>query len=282
MRGFRALIAVFALSVTGTSAAANVPHVGASYEVRVEQRDQTESADSNGWSTSRSMMQVTILSDGPDGQTVLYDFPPDTSEKDRSHEWQWPATIVYAPDGIAQLLDRDGQEARLTEWLDRANWTREVCGQWIFTWTAIYIECDLDSIVKSVDLYRLPPNDLAAGVMHGQKGVLSPVPLVERTLDDGRIVLEADMVLDAEYVRAEMVESDLVAAQIMGEPLTPDEAKAAHADDVIAGSIKVQFDLTAAPDEWVRTDVTQMTVDEGEGEVETRKATRVTTWTRTD
>ncbi len=282
MRLFPALLTALALSVTATSAAANNPPVGASYEVWVEQETASESENGSGSSQSNSARQVTILADGPDGQTIVYDLPPDTTEKDRARTWQWPAKIVYAADGTARLLEREAHEARLTDWLKLANWTREVCGQWIFTWNAFYIECDPDAVIEDATAYKLPPADLAVGVMFARNGTVAPVPLVERALDDGRVVLEADMVLDPDYVRAEMVESDLIVAQIMGNPLTPDEAKAAHADDVIAGTITVQFDLTAAPDEWVRKDVTQMTVDEGEGDIETRKATRVTTWTRTN
>lgn len=281
-----ALLAALALTFAGTNAAANMegsaPPIGASYEVWIEQATETKSENSSGSSSSNSAGQVTVLSDGPDGQVVLYDLPPDTSEKDRARQWQWPAKIVYAPDGGAQLLEREAHEARLTAWLKLANWTREACGQWIFTWNAFYIECDLDAVIKDSEHYKPPSAELAAGVLFTRPGALAPVPLVERTLDDGRIVLEATLALDPDYVRAEMVESALVVAQITAKPLTLDEAKAAHADDVISGSIKVQFDLTAAPDEWVRTDVTQMTVDEGKGEIETRKATRVTTWTRTN
>jgi hypothetical protein len=136
--------------------------------------------------------------------------------------------------------------------------------------------------MKDAEAYKLPSADLAAGVMFVHPGALAPVPLVERTLDDGRVVLEATLVLDPELVRAELAETDIVVAKISGELLSPEDAKAAHANDVISGSITVQFDLTAAPDEWVRTDVTQMTVDEGDADIMTHKTGRVTTWARTN
>ena len=274
-----ALLSTLALAFTGTSAAGNTVG-GASYAVQIEQSDLSDRAD-GGESISWMPLQLTVLSDGPDGKVFVYDLPPDADAKQRAREWQLPATIAYAPDGSARLLEREAHEARLTVWLADNELTREACGQWLTTSYSLFVECDPDAIVAMVDLYKLPSAHLTEGMMVQPTGMLGSAPLRMETSVDGRAILAGQWAIDPEQARADLVTLDMALASFAERPIAEADAKAARADDSISGTVTVQFDLSDAPAQWVRTERITMRVDNGEGKVEATRTERVTTWTRT-
>jgi len=87
--------------------------------------------------------------------TLEYDLPDDSTEQDRSKVWELPARIKMMLDGSITLLNVKELEQRNANWLKKANWTKEICGQWIFTWNAFKIECEPQAALEVIENYDL-------------------------------------------------------------------------------------------------------------------------------
>ncbi len=262
---------------------------GGVYEVTIERSTTSATSDgsSSGSSSSNYALQMTVTPNGPDSTTVTFDLPADRTAKDRARQWQFPATIAYDANGGATLFQPEILDRRLDDWLTLGKWTREMCGRWIFTWNAFYIECDPQSVIENVQPFLLPPADLAEGAMHTDPNALAPAAFVRLPAEDDAIVLEAQFTLDPTKLEAERIEQDKVVAEIMGPPTSPEmaavrqERNDARNSEEVTGTLRVQYDLTYQPDEWVRTEISTITVRRGDGVIETETAETVTSWTRT-
>lgn len=120
--------------------------VGHQWElVRSYETEQIGSDGSSSNSSGTDACAERVVAIRPEGIELEYDIAPDADEEERQRQWSLPARVLRLPDGSLRLLNRGELEARLDDWLKRANWNRDMCGKWIFTWNAFRIECDPES-----------------------------------------------------------------------------------------------------------------------------------------
>lgn len=202
------------------------------------QTSETSSDGSSANSRGHTALIERVVSVRDGGVELEYDLPPDATSQDRAREWQLPARIFKASDGSRRLLNAPELEARLDGWLKAAKWDRSICGRWIFTWTAIRIECNPHEIVaQTVEL------DPAAQIVR-EGGVYSD----PRAAQDGRIVqtgksaFSATVPIDPDKVRHDRAETAMVVGQISGTPVSLEAALREHAGEQVTGSITVTWE----------------------------------------
>lgn len=239
-----------------------------SYET-AEQASDESTASSRG--RNRYLERVLAVRDG--GIELEYDLPRGATAEDRARVWQLPARVFRPPSGPLQLLNREELETRLEAWLRAAKWTREICGRWIFTWNAFYIDCDPGSVLKLIEKVDLRSTTLREGERYSDKDALAAGRL-ERVADgaDGArysVMLE----VDPEAVRRGRAEADVATGEITQRPVTLDAALAAHANETVSGRIVITFDADASGAAWRRAKVTQFEIRRPDGVTETRKIT---------
>ncbi len=211
-------------------------------------------------------MVVRVVSIDTDGTVFELDHPGSTSKQDRQSDWTLPARIVRPPDGRPRLLNAEELDARLDDWLARANWTRDQCGRWIFTWSAFKIECDPATVLAAFDEW-FPPSP-AAGEPYSHPLASIPVPLAAASTTATNHNLAAELVVDPARVRAARLEQDAVVREITGPNPAgfPDRKRD---DDAISGTITVAFDIAPDGSRWQRTIVTRIETKNQDGVVET-------------
>ena len=270
---------IFALALVSIPAAA-APNVGDSYTVIRESKSEDSSTEgSSGSSFDRDTIIVRVISASVGGFELEYDLPPSASKQDRQVAWQFPARVFMPLTGAPQLLNRVELSKRVDGWLARAGWTREVCGQWIFTWNAFKIECDPQSVVGIVEAFNLQPPDLRDGASYKHPGASQAMPLHKSSGAEGGSNYSVSMPIDAEQVRRDLAQTDIVVAKISGKILTEDAASAAHAATQVCGTIAVTFEADATGTVKKRTVVTKLKLIEPSGKIETRKSTETLTRT---
>lgn len=132
-------------------------------------------------------------------------------------------------------------------WLASAHLPEAACGRWVFTWTAIKIECDPQSVLGTLEVFDLRPSDTSTSVEQ----------------------------IDPEAVRRERAETDVAVAQMMGElPLAFDAALQAHADEQYSGSVTTRFEMDEAGRVTQRIVVSELEISEADG---SKERTTVTT-----
>ena len=273
---------LFALLIICTSCASSAQATtlrpGDAFEIVRAYNTQNSTSDgsSNGTSGGSDAMVVRVVSIDGDGTVFELDHPTSTSEQDRQRDWTLPARIVRPPSGPTRLLNADELNARLDDWLARANWTREQCGRWIFTWNAFKIECDPASAVAAFDEWF--PHGPTANEPYSHPLARIAVPLVESSTTSTNYSLAAELIIDPVRVRAGQAEQDAVFRELSGAnpPAIPDRKRT---NDAISGIITVAFDVATDGGHWQRTIVTRVETKRPDGVIETD--TQRTTLTRT-
>lgn len=219
---------------------------GDTYEIRLQY--ETESATDDGLSSGSSRGGNTLIERvimvGENGVELEFDLPPDISPEDRAAHWQFPVRVLKPMDGPMQLLNAQELESRIDAWLEAANWPREVCGGWIFTWNAFKIECDPLSVLATLQPFDLRLAHLHDGAMYRERGGTGPVPLrTERTGANGTTYV-VETPIDVDLMRRERAETDLVVAEVSGDPIpTLEAAIQARAAERISGTITTTLDI---------------------------------------
>jgi len=216
--------------------------------------------------------RVMAVRDG--GMEVEYDFAKETPAGDRASEWRFPARVFESLKEPMQLLNAAELEGRVDVWLKSAGLTRAACGQWIFTWNAFRIECDPKSVIDSLDAFDLDSIDLREGAPYHDPEALAPVPLTRKSTGPGGATFVANLAVDADVVRRERAQSDVIVAQIAKRQTeTIDEALRARAREKIAGTISVTIDTDAVGRVRTRTKVAKFEIRAPDGGLETRMVT---------
>jgi hypothetical protein len=245
--------AVALLLAVGSAHAGEAPfgvRAGDVYEIRWEQKTQEKTGErSSGSSSSRSTYAERIVAIREAGVEVEFDLPDDSTEQERQREWLFPARILKRHDGSLELLNGPELEERLDAWLERAEWPREVCGRWYFTWSAFQVNCDPQSVLRTYEALDVTTS--------GEAGTET---------------------VDAEAVRRGRAEADVIVAQINGRVLAFEEALAAHSSEQISGTVATSFERDA-PERLLRTQVTELEIVEPDGVIETRSTTETVTRT---
>lgn len=269
--------AAILFAASPTSAVAEDParlSVGQRFEL--SQHYSTSESGTDGTSASSngsSAIEESVIAIGPDGIELEYDLPAGVTEKERSREWMFPARVLRRKDGTVALLNREALEGRLDSWLERAKWTREACGRWIFTWSAFKIECDPEAVLKSIESFdpgSAPLTDGSSSLV-----AMADAAVILRASGDtkGSLTFRGITEVAPDIVRRSRAEGDVVVGEIMGEPITLAEALAKREQESISGSIQVIFQTSSEGLPFRKETVTQLT---------TTSETGSTTETRTE
>jgi hypothetical protein len=217
--------------------------------------------------------RVIALHDG--GIEFEFDFPEQVSPEDRASTWQLPARVLKSPGQPLRLLNRPELETRVRAWLEAGNMTQAVCGRWIFTWTAIKIECDPESVLPMLADFDLRPRDLREGALHNEHGARSPAPLRTNVSGGNGATYTAEMELDPEVMRVQRAEADVASAQMRGkQPLALEAAIQARQVERISGTIATTFETDSAGRVTRRINVIRAEIADQAGSLERESSRR--------
>lgn len=249
--------------------------VGDTYELDLL-RSMRSAADDGSSSSSNSggMLVERVLAIRDEGLELEFDLPPNATAEERARDWAWPVRVLKSPDGTLDLLNAPELERRIDAWLVLADLPREACGHWIFTWTAFKIECDPQSVMSTLAAYDLRVRDLREGALYPVPGGLPPAPLRLESATPEASVFISETPVDADQLRLERAESDVVAGDIMGEPKTLEAALEDRAGEQITGTITLTLSVDANGRVTSRTTATQLVITDAEGVVERTTSTQ--------
>jgi hypothetical protein len=247
------------------------PRVGDTYEIATD-RESSEQSNygSSGSSSDRDRVTARVIALRDGGVELEYDFPKDTTPDERASTWQLPVRTFRPAQGPIQLLNRAELEARVDPWLKKGGMTRAACGHWIFTWNAFRIECDPDSAIRIIEYYDPVEPELRDGAPYTDPASSAPAPL-KKSADGKTFVVQ--LAIDPERVRRERAETDLSVAEISRKTLTPEEARRAHTNEAISGTIMITFELDPNEEVRRRIKVTTVKIATPDGRSDTRTIT---------
>jgi len=206
------------------------------------------------------------------GDTLILeiDLPYLVTDVDRAREWRLPARILRQPDGTRTLLNAGDLETRLIAWLKLGEIDREACGEWIFTWTAVKIECDPTSILEIYALFDIRYLEIGEGRVLTDPNALNSTTLAK--IEDGPNGRKyyAEFEIDPATRRHERAEMDVVTAKMIGEgPDTLEAALDKRSTEQISGSINITLttDITGNVIRKERLSETVIETIEGDREI---------------
>lgn len=221
--------------------------VGDIYEiVRTQEMSESTGEGPAGSSFDRDTMSERVIAVRDGGLELEYDSPAGTTAEERAQDWHLPARVFKPTHGAAQLLNQAELEARIDPWLRAANWTRAICGHWIFTWNAFQIDCDPQAVLTGIARFDLRPDDLRAGAPYREPEALAAAPLRRRDVRTDGATFVVELAIDPESVRHAEAYGDQVVGEIMRKPVSLDAAMRAHAAERIAGTMTIMFETDAA------------------------------------
>ncbi|MBC9032753.1 hypothetical protein IAG41_10155 [Sphingomonas sp. JC676] len=264
-------LAVAAALLAPHLATAQPAHVGDAFEILRTSNSEWKGDGSTGTTHDRDTLVARVITVSDAGVETEYDLPDDATADDRAREWAFPARVLKSRTAPAQLRNLAELEARRDEWLKAANLPRTACGKWYFTWNAFRVECDPESVLRTVEAFELGYEPLSEDAPWRDDQATGTAHL-HRT-PDGKAFL-AELSVDPDAVRRDRVEADLVVAEISKKPLARETAIKVHKTEDISGTIKVRFDTDAAGNVRRRTKVVTLSIRQGEG-VETRTTTEI-------
>ncbi|HEY2071204.1 MAG TPA: hypothetical protein VGG48_16730 [Rhizomicrobium sp.] len=270
------LVAALLLPAIVASAGASppAPQVGDTYEITLTRDSaQQDGNGSSGSSHDNDAIIEKVIGLRADGLELEYDLPKEVPAEERADYWQLPARIFKPFGGPAQLLNGPDLEARLDGWLKVAQWTRAVCGHWIFTWNAFRIECDPLSVIKTVEQFDLGGAGLRDGASYQDRDALSAGIVARKAAGPDGATFTVEMPLNPEVVRHGRAEADVVAGDILKKPVPLDAALLEWAKKTISGTITVEFETDSVGNVRRRTKVIKLTIKEPDGKSETNVTT---------
>jgi len=276
LTGLMGIIAALLLpaGVTGAAASPFAPQVGDTYEITITRESaQQGSHGSSGTSHDRDTIIERVIGLRPDGLELEYDLPKTSTADARASNWQFPARVFKPFGGPMQLLNGAELEARVDGWLKAAGWPRTVCGHWIFTWNAFRIECDPQSVIKTVESFDLRSADLREGAPYQETEALGSGKLARKAAGPNGAIFSVEMPVDPDAVRRARAESDVVVGEITKKPVSLDAALLERAREIVSGTISVTFETDPAGNVRRRTKVTKLDIKGPDGRSETRTVT---------
>jgi hypothetical protein len=256
------------------------PQAKVGEEHEITRSYETSSQGSDG-STSSSSGHTAILERvvrvNESGLELEYDLPKEATAEDRARDWHFPARVFRSADGSMELLNRAELEGRLGTWLKAAGWTPDICGRWIFTWNAFRIECDPQSVIKTIQRYDLRSANLREGAVLRDHSAKQAGTLRRTAVTANGSTFEALLELEPGAVRQASAESDVAVGEILRKPVTLEAALQQRARERVSGTILIRFDADPAGNAWRRTKVTKIEKKKPDGVVEVSTATEVVT-----
>ena len=248
--------------------------VGDTYEIALTRDSAQLGSDrSSGSSHDKDTIIERVIGLRADGVELEYDLPKAATTEERAGNWQFPAQVFKPFDGPAQLLNAPELEARVDGWLKAAGWPRTVCEHWIFTWNAFHIECDPQSVIKTVESFDLRSADLREGAPYQETEALGSGKLARKATGPDGAIFAVEMPVDPDAVRRARAESDVVVGEIMNKPVSLDVALRERAREIVSGTISVSFETDPAGNVRRRTKVTKLDITEPDGRSETETVT---------
>ncbi len=270
------VMAVLALILPSAISAS--PVEGELYELQLTSKSETQSSNGKGSSFDRDTMVVRTIAVRADGVELEYDLPPGTTTEERQRNWQFPFRVFRPTDGgPIRLLNEPELESRIDQWLTLGQMTREACGKWIFTWNAFKIECDPQSVLTTIAVFDPQPQTLEEGASYRHAMAAKPTPLRYVAGSSGSATFKTTMVIDADKVRHERAEADVVVAQITGKPISLEEAERERAKMQVSGTIEVTLESDPSGTVIKRTVVYRLELIDAGGEREDSLSTEVLT-----
>jgi hypothetical protein len=228
---------------------------------------------SSGSSHDRDSWSERVILLRGDGVELEFDLPRDSTAEDRARVWQLPARVLRPPRGPLRLLNGPELEARLTGWLERARWPREICGRHIFTWNVFKIECDPQAVLETLAVIDLAATDLRDGAPYSHPGALAPGTLRREAGALGGAVFVTELTVDPEKAMREHARSQEAVREIMGDNPDTSAARAARTPRRITGTIRVRFETDAAGRFLRRIQVLELLTERVNGTRERRTVT---------
>jgi hypothetical protein len=252
----------------------SAPKVGEEYEISKRYETSQQTGDgSSGSSRGRDTILERVIGVREGGLELEYDLPKNATAEDRARSWQFPVRVFRPTNGSMQLLNRSELEARVEGWLKAAGWTRAVCGRWIFTWNAFRIECDPQSVIKTVEAFDLRSADLREGAPYQETEARGPGTLTRKAAGPNGATFAVVMEIDPDAVRRARADSDVAVGEIMRKPVTLDAALRERAKESVSGTISVTFDTDSAGNVRWRTKVTKVETKGPDGRSERQTVT---------
>ena len=268
---------------SGSPAIAVVPpraiesvRAGMVYEISRDVETAEEGSNgSSSSSTDHDTLLERVISVRGDGLELEYDLPKKAAAEDRASNWQLPLRVFKPFNGSLQLLNRPELEARIQRWLKDGGLTHAACGHWVFTWTAVKIECEPQSALATVEAYDLSPSDLRDGASYNDPHASGSTTLRNTVVETGGFSFAGLMSVDPERVRRDQAESDVVIAEISRKALTLDDALRARSSEKVSGTISISFEADPSGFVRQRTKITKLEITEPKGEMKHRMVTEV-------
>jgi hypothetical protein len=274
--GFTGMVAALLLPaiVARAGAVPLAPQLGDTYEITLTRESaQQGSAGSSGSSLDKDTIVERVVGLRADGLELQYDLPNAATADERAKNWQFPARVFKPFAGPAQLLNGPELEARVDGWLKAAGWPRTVCGHWIFTWNAFRIECDPQSVIKTVQTFDMRSADLREGAPYQATEAHGPGKLARTAAGPDGAIFIVEMPVDPDAVRRGRAESDVVVGEMMNNPVSLDSALRERAKEIVSGKISVEFETDPAGNVRRQTKVTKLDIKGSDGRSETETVT---------
>lgn len=255
------------------------PAAAQDYVLQLEYETETRGADGEVTSSASGRQPIAekVIAASPEGTEVEYSLPFDPEEIRGNERWMFPARMRVAPDGTKTILNPEDLLARNAAWLAEADWPREVCSRWGFSWTAYQVRCDVEAAIEAAETYGMQPGRIVEGQPFALDGALGPVVLARAGESEGRIVLTGSGPVDPAFIREREARGALVVAEVSGETLTPEEAAAKAAAITATGTLTVTFEIDAQGLVWRREDRSEITTTGSEFSDGTRRAVQTVT-----
>lgn len=251
----------------------SAPKVGEESEIDKRYETSQKTSDGSGSSRGRDVILERVIGVREGGLELEYDLPKNATAEDRARNWQFPARIFRRSNGSMLLRNRSELEARVEVWLKAAGLTRADCGRWIFTWNAFRIECDPQSVIKTVEAFDLRSADLREGAPYQEAEARGPGTLTRKAAGPNGATFAVLMEIDPDRVRRARAESDVSVGEIMKKPVTLDVALRERAKESVSGTISVTFDTDSVGNVWRRTKVTKVEGKRQDGQFESQTVT---------
>ncbi|KGQ20610.1 hypothetical protein LF41_1147 [Lysobacter dokdonensis DS-58] len=207
------------------------------------------------------------------GLELEYDLPKEATADDRARSWQFPVRVFRPTKGAMQLLNGSELEERVDTWLKAGDFTRADCGRWIFTWNAFRMECDPQSVIKTLEAFDLRSADIREGVTYQDSEAEGTGTLTKKATRPDGATFAVEMGVDPGALRRARAEADVAAGEIMQQPVTLDAALRERAKERVTGTRTVTFETDTAGNVRSRTSVTQVEIQGAAGKTESRTVT---------
>ena len=271
----RIIVLAAALLLPATAAGAEPLRAGEAYEIATSSEMSERGSDGTRSSArSGSGLIERVLAVRDDGVELEYDLPHDVPAQDRARQWQFPVRVLKPAAGPLQLLNRPELETRAARWLEAAGMPRLACGQWIFTWTAIRIDCDPQTVLDSLEAMDLHPAALRDGALFGDPATRAPAPLRRRARRSHGETFNVLLPVDPDVVRRERAERDRIVAQMVGPAAAEDTGRAGREVADASGTIRIRIETDADGRMRRRVKVTELNVRRRDGVTERSRTTQ--------